>query len=191
MVKEPDFKSGSVFGGFEIGDSSVNGIGKMAFLLKTDFMKAKLISFSFYTKRRFFATSKLAKSTPIIISFYEVEDSGGKPGDLLLSEPLFHFPKQYGKQTLELEKLNIPIPEKGIYIGFQFVLSEQSRSEMKSKTQLGIDTVIIRYGGMLDGVSSTPAKSFSYFDARNDTWQSPFLSRGQVRYDAVIKVCDE
>lgn len=191
LLKEPDFKSGPVFGGFEIGASNVTGVEKMAFLLKTDYKQATLTSFSFYTKKRSFSTSKLAKSTPMIISFYEVEDSSGKPSKLLVNDPFLYIPKEYGKQTLKLEKINIQIPEKGIYIGFQFVSSEQSKSEMKSKTELGKDSTVISYGGMLEGVSSTPSKSFSYFDVRNDIWYSPLFRRGQVRYAATIKVCQD
>ncbi len=151
-----------------------------------------LNNFSFWLKKSPFGP-KSAINAPLIISFYDVNDSI-LPGNLLTESPLIYYPQKTGKQTLNLDSLNLRIPPKGIYVSFQCVTNEDyawtQPIKMNGSTN---DTIIKCYGGMIEGLYSRDFELVIFNPIKNH-W-SLFYREDELhcslKCEAVLKYCEE
>jgi len=163
--------------------------------LKPEKENTRLESFSFWLNKSAFGP-KSAINAPLIISFYDVNDSI-TPGNLLTESPLFYYPKKTGKQTLNLDSLQLSIPPNGIYISFQCVTHEDYAwtQNIKMRGSGGIkDTIIKCYGGAIEGVYSSDFELASFNRIKNK-WHLFYNKKGEnelhpsVKCEAVLKYC--
>ncbi len=173
------------FGGY----SASYGIGSSNYAIhfKNSTKDYTLSKFSFWLKNYLGPDSVVF--APFLISIYEVNDTNDLPTIPVLEKPIFYFPSKVGKQTIDLDSLHIKIPEKGIYISFQYIMDEKYSWNWKTKWGCPscVDTVIKMYGGILEGAYNTGYKSLIYNFFTNE-WikQKPTQC---IKFEAVLKYC--
>ena len=152
----------------------------------------RLESFSFWLNKSAFGP-KSAINAPLIISFYDVNDSI-TPGNLRTETPLFYYPQKTGKQTLNLDSLHLSIPPNGIYISFQCVTNEDYAwtQPIKMSGSGSIkDTVIKCYGGTIEGVYSSDFELACFNPIKNKWFLFPKKTgegdlHPSVKYSSII-----
>lgn len=107
-------------------------------------------------------------TNPMLITFYEVNDSTGFPGELIINEPVIHFTKAAGRQNVDVDTLHIRIPKTGMYVCLQWMIDERWQYKTVYKKPTG-DTIITRQGLMIDGVF-TEQKPMLFYDILHDKW---------------------
>ena len=175
---------------------------KAAIRLNPSKAQAILEDFSFWIFREPHAP-KSSVSTPLMISFYEVSDSTHLPGDLISKAPIFYFPKKEGKQTIKLDSLHLRIPDGGIYVSLQYIMNEEYEWKEATKWKdsiedsVGRDTVIIRYGGRVDGLYSSNF-TLAFYNGNTNKWiaasKKPIPNNdihGTIKCEATIKYCED
>lgn len=123
------------------------------------------------------------------------------PGELISNVPIFYFPQKSGKQTIKLDSLHIKIPANGIYIGLQYVMNEayEWKQSFWHKDSTGtkiIDSIVYRYGALIQGLRSKDFELVWYNGIKNE-WlileQRPTSSdifHNSLKCEATIKYCD-
>lgn len=165
---------------------------------------AHLINFSFWLEKPFGASSNYSITNPLILSFYDVEDSTDLPNHLISESSIIYYPKKSGKQTLNLDSLHLKIPTNGMYVAFHYVMNEKYLWETKSTWKdssngIGRDTIFYGYGSRIDGTYSTDFNLVNYNHIFNK-WR--FVSgfnknkndgkkHGTIKCEAVIKYCED
>lgn len=158
-----------------------------------------LSAFSFWLDKGYRGAFSAIK-TPLIIRFYDVSDSL-LPGNLISENALVYTPQKTGKQTLRLDSLQLNIPPKGIYVSFQCVMNEEyawkETFHFTDSAKVNYkDTVYTGYGGRIEGLWSKNTE-LALFSSFKNKW---FLSKstgfaygmnGTIKYEAVLKYCDE
>ncbi|MCX6324645.1 MAG: hypothetical protein NTZ41_10630, partial [Sphingobacteriales bacterium] len=171
---------------------------KLAVMLTPSVANGHLESISLWLKRDI-ASPKSSIQAPFKISFYEVIDSSGLPGELINNRQIVYFPKKEGKQVIQLDTLNLRLPENGIYLVFEYIVLDKYKwSFTYLDKEKGIDTTVIGFGARFDGVF---AKQFllAFYDYKTDHWFFPGNRdktsadriHGTIKFSARIRYCRE
>ncbi len=187
-------------GGVEMSIGPGAAKARIAALIASFQPDAQISKFTFWIKNFYGSPDTMYKS-PLLISFYDVSDSTGLPGDLLTDAPIIYFPKKPGRQTIDTDSLHISVPKEGIYVCFQWVIDERYQWKYNLITPEKKDSIGIRQGGLIDGVQ-TDSLVFVFYDLLNNKWfrGMPFHKTDPVtkervpyfnmlRYEAVLKYC--
>jgi hypothetical protein len=138
---------------------------------------------------------------PLLISFYDVSDVTNLPDGLILRTPIFYFPKKPGKQTLNLDSLQVSIPSNGIYVSLQYVMNEEYEWQGTLKWKDGEegverDSIFTRYGANIVGLFCKNSE-LAFYDGIKDNWFSSIrpivLSTSfynTIKFEAAIKYCE-
>ena len=132
-------------------------------------------------------------------SFYEIVDSTSFPGELITDRQVIYFPKKEGKQTIDLDSLNLKIPDNGMYIGIEYILDEKYKYSINYFDRAaGVDATAYRYGARFDGVISNKFRIgfYNYFE---NNWYYAFkrnksemaLPHGTIKCSLGIKHCEK
>jgi aspartate 1-decarboxylase len=191
---ELEGKKNAPFGGVSCnGDNALDG--KVAVLIKPKVDNSELNELSFWVKK---FGPKISIQNPILISFYEVDDSNNLPGMLLSDEAIVYQPSKEGKQIIQLKNKKIIVQQNGIYVCFQWVVDKKYQWPMKYTYKdingTTVDSIQNVQGAILDGVRSNNYEIVFYkYDKQK--WAKPILyankNHGTLKIEAVFSVCDE
>jgi hypothetical protein len=167
-----------------------NDKGKYAVKIKSPEPKAVLTNLSFWTERVRNAPESTAYA-PFMITFYEVDESTGLPGEALPVTPVVYFPKKTGRQTLKLDSLHLHIPDSGLYISFQYILDQNFNWSYPARLHCSScpDMIITGYGAELKFVKGGdwPSAAYGFFNGR---W-SPMQRNMAIQLEVTVSYCTE
>lgn len=170
FLLENGLKPGKLFNGFVGINWTYSEITKpYALLIKDLPSNSKIETFSFWLEKSLQSPDSTILA-PFIVMIYSFDSLSQIPGNPLLSKPLIFFPKKQGKQTINLDSLNLYSPKNGIFISIQYVIDKKFSWNQKVLTDRGADTTIISYGGIIKGgINKSQNESFIY-DVQNNKW---------------------
>jgi hypothetical protein len=127
--------------------------------------------FSFWLRKQYIGPADSMILAPIILMAYGVDSVTQFPDKPLISKPIIFSPEKQGKQSLNLDSLQLIMPKKGMYIAIQYIMDKKYSWEDKHvKTATGGDTTEILYGGIFEsGLNSKNFKSVTY-DQSKQQW---------------------
>jgi hypothetical protein len=169
---------------------------KAAIMLKPDVDHFRLSSFSIWLKRGFNAP-KLAIQTPMLFSFYTINEATMLPGELISNRQVIYYPKKEGRQIINVDSLDLRIYRPGMYVCIEFVYSEKYEWPMRYVDSLkNIDTTFIQYGSRIDGIFSKDF-SLAFYNYVTNNWsfagkrEKPELQNvhSTIRFSAEILLC--
>jgi hypothetical protein len=171
---------------------------RIAVMLKSNFNESRLNAFSIWLKRGFGAP-KQSIQTPILFSFYSIDETSMLPGELLSNQQVIYFPKAEGKQTIKIDSLYLNMQNPGMYVGIEFVYNEKYEWPRRYfDTEKGIDSVSIQYGAQLDGVFSEDF-TLAFYNYKNNNWSfaghndksTIYKVHGTIKFAAELTPCKE
>jgi len=145
---KPAADSGS-FGGILWGH--MGDIGRIAMFVGSQGSKRKLMSFEVELKSGIRGTKENAKA-PIRFSFYSIDGLTMLPSDLLTTKTILFYPKRIGSQQINVDSLNLMIPEEGMYISLESYQDDRYSYLVPTKMPNGDVESFKMYGGALDGI---------------------------------------
>ncbi len=170
---------------------------KVAVMLKSNFSERRLHSFSIWLSTAW--QPKASIQTPMKFTFYSINLSTMLPGELISNQQIIYYPKKEGKQTINVDSINIWIQEPGIYLAMEYIYDKKYEWPQRYiDTLKGIDTVTMRIGSFIDGVY---AKDFTlaHYNYKTDYWSfagyqdKSTLNKasGTIKISAEITRCKE
>ena len=183
------------FGG--VGWSRNARNAKVAVMLIPGFDNARLKDFSIWLQKGMEGIPKIAIQAPIIFSFHNVADTSLLPGELISNQRVIHFPKKVGRQTIKIDTLDISIPKSGIYVCMEYVYDDRYQYPMRFVDEKkGIDSIFMKYGGLIDGVFSRDF-TLAFYNYQTDNWSFPlnknkatvFEIHGTIKFSATLTYC--
>jgi hypothetical protein len=196
-IKSDNKRDGSTFGGVTCSyiEKMPNNNTKFAVHLRGDKSWAKLQTLSFWVggKWSWPNTPKNAFQSPLSLSFYSIDEATKTPRELLYDKPIFISPEKEGKQTLELDSLDISLPKEGVFVSFEFILDTAYQWKTTYK-----DTVTIHQGVRIDG-AYTEGYGFVFFNFNTNSWfhpngfdiTNPTKIRGNLKLETTYKICKD
>jgi hypothetical protein len=171
---------------------------RIAVMLKPDFNEARLDAFSVWLKKAFGAP-KQSVQTPILFSFYSIDESSMLPGELLSRRQVIYYPKKEGKQTIKVDSLHLVMRKPGIYVGIEFVYNEKYEwLTHYIDTAKGVDSLVTQFGAQLDGIFSEDF-TLAFYDYKNNSWSfagrndksTLYRVHGTIKFVAELTTCKE
>ena len=190
-------KDGSNFGGIACvnREKLPDNNAKFSVHLSNDKSWSKLHALSFWLVGRSFwpQTPKNAFQSQLILSFYSIDKTTKMPAELLYNKPIFINPINDGKQTIELDNMDIILPKEGIFICFEFIIDTTYQWKTFNK-----DTVYVHQGVNIDGAYAE-SYGFVFFNNKTNSWfrsnsfdiMNPIKLRGNLKLEAVYKICKD
>ena len=165
---------------------------------------AHLIKLSFWLDKPLGALTN-SINLPLILNFYNVEDSTDLPGHLIYESSIIYYPTQLGKQTLNLDSLHLKIPDNGMYVSFQHVINDKYSWKIKvkwvdSSKDIAKDTFFFGYGNEIEGTYCSKDFNLANYNPILNKWiftngqtdeKDEQKKKGTIKYEAVIKYCSE
>lgn len=180
-------KNGELFGGIVF---SYSDLMKPYAILIDDIPQNSLITnFSFWLRKQYSGPVDSMILAPMIIMAYAVDSATQLPGRSLISNPIIFSPVKQGKQSLNLDSVQLVMPGKGFYIAIQYVIDKKYSWENKNvKTFTGADTTEMLYGGIFErGANPGNYKTFTYNHFRQE-WVK-FVPNDAIGFEIEYKRC--
>jgi hypothetical protein len=125
-----------------------------------------------YIKTIKLITSTEHKGSSFNVRLYDV-DENGYPGDYLYDENIICYPKN-GKSTytIDISKLNIRFPEKGVFIALEWLIIEQNRYELVEKIKFDANgnKIELKPEDYIKRDVYTPSFAIAYADDKIIPW---------------------
>lgn len=169
---------------------------RIAIMLEADFNEARLDAFSVWLKK-VLSAPKQSIQTPILFSFYSIDESSMLPGELLSNQQVIYYPKKEGMQMIKVDSLHLIVRRPGIYVSIEFVYNEKYEWATRYiDTAKGVDSLVTEFGTQLDGVFSE-GFTLAFYDYKNNNWSfaghndKSTLSRvhGTIKFAAELTTC--
>jgi hypothetical protein len=121
----------------------------------------------------FFTGKKRKPTAPFRIRIFESDESGYPGRDLLLKSIIVNAPKADEWFTVNLDKYNLPFPEKGYFAGLELIYTDK-KYQFKTKTPNhlnGYKLEKVVYQGPSLGMYTTKALSYRWTGKLGNGWR--------------------
>ena len=146
-------------------------------------------TFSFWIEKKWGSPDSM-ELAPMMIMAYSVDSLTQFPGDPLISKPIIYFPKKAGKQTLNLDSIQLYAPRNGLFISIMYIIDKKYSWEENIKTQQGADTTIINYGAIINGRLDLGKYSAFIFDLMSNKWIK-YKRNLVIGFEIKYKLCQD
>jgi len=178
-------KTGNYYGGVNWTYSDITN--PYAFLINDIPSNSQIINLSFWLKKHYQSPDSII-SAPIMIMAFAVDSLTQLPSKPLISKPIIYYPERDGKQSINIDSVQLFTPKNGLYIAFQYIIDKKYSWEHPLKTTNGTDTTIISYGGIIEaGLVMRNYKSVIY-DLSQRKWIK-FAPNLIIKFEMEFKKC--
>ncbi|GAB4093799.1 peptidase associated/transthyretin-like domain-containing protein [Flaviaesturariibacter terrae] len=158
---------------------------------------ARLSRIEFALGRALGAPKRFPKS-PLRFTFYSIDPATQLPGEALSDQSVIYYPKKNGKQIVFVDSLRLSIPATGLYVGIEYLVDPKECYPVHFRdSTLGTDSVIMRYGVLLEGLRTRgcPLATYNY---RSGAWlgaggrkeTDPNVPSYTIRFGVVYTTCE-
>ncbi|MEO8771827.1 MAG: hypothetical protein ABI402_17150 [Ferruginibacter sp.] len=160
-----------------------------AILIKDIPPNSQITMFSFWLRKQYVGPADSMILAPIMLMAYAVDSLTQLPGKPLISKPIIFYPEKQGKQSLNLDSVQLVMPGNGIYISIQCVMDKKySWEDKNAKTRTGNDTTMILYGGIFQSGSNITNFKPVIYDQSKKEWVS-FIYNIVIGFEIEYKRC--